>query len=158
MRIHLAALALVIAGDASAQTMNATLREDQPYFRYSVTVPDALSQNGASLPLELELFVSRSGDVQIAKTASRASLCDPICWLQGSPPQRICLIFQGCPGAPGTGPGPTLQSPLLVELSAPAITTMTAGTPTTTTLSIRPISQERVETPLTYQLEMPPAQ
>ena len=158
MRGCLMMLALVFAADAAvAQTLNAQLQGEQPYFRYTATVPDALRENGTVRPLELDLFVSRSGDVQVAKTASAANLCDPICWQQGNPPRPVCLLFQGCPGAPGTGPGPTLLSPILVELSVPE-ETGTAGAPTLMTLSVRPVSQERVNAPLLYQLNIPAAQ
>jgi hypothetical protein len=157
MHIRAAAFALILAAaDASAQPLDATM-QGEPYFRYSVSIPDALTQNGSTLPLELDLFIARSGDVEIARTPSAAGLCDPICWLEGNPPQRVCLIFQGCPGAPGTGGPGTLQTPILVQLSAPPAATMaTGGQGGQFTLSVRPISQERVNAPLEYRLNIPP--
>ncbi|WP_420408579.1 hypothetical protein [Hoeflea sp.] len=137
----IAALVIALTTPLHAQDEAATVTLGSPQYPVSMELPSALTIDGASTDLELELLLDATGNVKNltawSNGAQRVGLCEPICWNENG--RRVCLFPIGCPGGGGGGGGVLLEKPLLVEIN------QTPGSPDGSVAKIEVMELEAME-------------
>jgi hypothetical protein len=122
MKLHISAIAALVVALASpthAQDVSATVTLGSPQYPVSMELPRALTVDGTSTDLTLEMLFDAEGNVENltawSSGAKKIGLCEPICWNENG--KRVCLFPIGCPGSGPGGGGVLLEKPLLVEIN-----------------------------------------
>jgi hypothetical protein len=143
MKKIIAAIVICMSAPAAAQVSNLTRVEQEPYFRYSATIPGVAKADGGTVDLDVGMFISEAGKITNVSFSSSGRICNSDC------DDDICIIDVGC-GASGGGGTPVL-SVQLVQLSVKPQVTASAGGPSVQ-LTIKPIEFSRLGDGRTYDL------